>query len=93
MADNHIEINTNTRLGYEARDVVDTLARTRARLRQLKSTMEQQTDGVSYAQIEARVGIAAGKGDEFYNLVVGALAELDADFVVGQLLDWCEAKV
>lgn len=93
MADEHIEINTTTRLGFELREVVDTLATTEARLKQLVATMTQQTDAVDWSVVEARFGVPAGKGAALYSLVNSAAQELAEDMVVHQLLNWCEAAV
>lgn len=93
MADNHIPIDPTTRLGYELRDAIDTLATTRARLAQLVATMTQQTDAQDWSQVEARFGLPTGKGGAMYSLLNSATQELAADVVVGQLVDWCEGIV
>ena len=95
MADNHIEINanTNTRLGYELRNAIDALAQARAQLKQLYTVMQEMHDGVNYTVVEARFGVPAGKGAVLPGLLLSATQELDADVVVNQMLNWCEAKV
>jgi len=88
MAINYITVDRNRQQGGELLSVIENLRYYQDKLRQEKEKMENMTDGVTYTAIETQYGIATGKGDEVYNLVTGATAELAADTNLTQLLDW-----
>jgi hypothetical protein len=88
MAINYITVDRNRQQGGELLSVIENLRYYQDKLRQEKEKMENMTDGVTYTAIETQYGIATGKGDEVYNLVAGATAELAADTNLTQLLDW-----
>jgi len=93
MADNHIEINTSTRLGYELRETVDALITSRARLRAFVQAADQMTDAVNWSVVEARFGIPAGKGASLYSLLAASAQALEESMVLGQLTGWLEGVV
>lgn len=88
MAVNYITVDRSRQQGNDLLSIIDNLRYYQDRLRQEKEKMENMTDGVTYAAIETQYGIPTGKGDEVYNLVTGATAELAADVNFAQLLDW-----
>jgi len=88
MAINYITVDRSRQQGGELLSVIESLRYYQDKLRQEKEKMENMTDGVTYTAIETQYGIATGKGDEVYNLVTGATAELAADTNLTQLLDW-----
>jgi hypothetical protein len=91
VAANYITVSLDERLGGRIRDIVDMLASRRSMLRDLKAALETMVDGSDYSMIEAELGLPAGKGQTVYNLVSGALSELDADTSFNQLLSWLGA--
>jgi hypothetical protein len=88
MAINYITVDAARKQGGELLSIIDNLRYYQDRLRQEKEKMENMTDGITYTAIETQYGIPTGKGDEVYNLVTGATAELAADTNFVQLLDW-----
>ena len=88
MAVNYITVDRSRQQGNDLLTIIDNLRYYQDRLRQEKEKMENMTDGATYAAIETQYGITTGKGDEVYNLVTGATAELAADVNFAQLLDW-----
>lgn len=88
MPINYITVDRARQQGGELLSVIDNLRYYQDRLRQEKEKMDNMTDGADYTAIETQYGIAAGKGDEVYNLVAGATSELAADTNLAQLLDW-----
>jgi hypothetical protein len=96
MADNYIPITfstaTDQQLASLLRETVDQLQRWREALARIKADMDQMTDGATYTKIETVFGLPTGKGATTYNLVTGALAELNADTSLGQLVSWLAAR-
>jgi hypothetical protein len=88
MAINYITVDRARQQGGELLSVIESLRYYQDKLRQEKEKMENMTDGITYTAIETQYGIPTGKGDEVYNLVTGATAELVADTNFVQLLDW-----
>jgi hypothetical protein len=88
MAINYITVDRSRQQGNDLLTIIETLRYYQDRLRQEKEKMENMTDGITYTAIETQYGIPTGKGDEVYNLVAGATAELVADTNFVQLLDW-----
>lgn len=88
MAVNIITVDQSRRMGGELLNIIAALRENQDRLRQHKELMDNMTDGVTYSAIETQYGVPAGKGDELYNLVAGASAELAADSNLTNLLDW-----
>lgn len=88
MAINYITIDRSKDMGRDLLNIIETLRSVQDRLRQHKELMDNMTDGVTYTTIETQYGIAAGKGDETYNLVAGTVSELAADTNFSQLVDW-----
>lgn len=86
-----IDLSTQKRLAYKLREAVDGAEKTINLLTDLKDAMEQMTDGVSYTTIETEFGLPTGKGDEVYNLLVGAVAEINGDTSLLQLRSWLAA--
>jgi hypothetical protein len=74
MANNFITIDATTRLGSQLRSAVVSMQGTLDAMIRLKAIMDQQTDAVVWATIEAQFGLPAGKGQATYNLLTGALA-------------------
>jgi hypothetical protein len=83
MPDNFIAVSYANRLGSQLVNLSGSLALDKARLSQIKADMDQMTDGLTFATIEATYGIPVGKGQTVYNLVTGALAAMNgsADFL------------
>lgn len=88
MADNHITIDRNKATGNNMLATIEGLRDHIDRLRQHKEQLEQMTDAVSFGTIETQCGLPAGKGETFYNLVIGANGEVVADVSLNQLIDW-----
>lgn len=78
MADNFIAISNSSRLGTTLLGIVCNLATDVAKLKQLKADMDQMTDTVTYATIEAQFGLPTGKGQTIYLLLSGLLTDLAA---------------
>jgi hypothetical protein len=92
MADNYIAITVGSnRVAAKFRNVVDDLERARDQLTNLKQAIDQMTDGSNYTTVENNLGIPTGKGASAYNLITGALSELNADTQLNQLLSWFAA--
>lgn len=87
MAINYITVNATRALGAELLALSNNLRSDKDRLSKLKAMLDQMTDAVDYSAIEAQVGLPAGKGVLVYNLVAGALADLNANTNVPQLTD------
>lgn len=77
MATTWIPTNTNTRLGADLRQAVHALKETRSDFRELKAVMETMIDASNYALLETEFGLPAGLGDDAYNLVSGALSDME----------------
>jgi hypothetical protein len=88
MPVNYITVDRSKQQGADLLRVVETLRDNQARLAAIKDLMDNMTDGVTYTNIETQFGVMAGKGDELYNLVAGAVSELAADTNFGSLMDW-----
>lgn len=88
MPINYITVDRSKQMGGDLLNIIEMLRLYQDKLRQHKELMDNMTDGATYANIETQYGIAAGKGDETYNLVAGTVAELAADTNFGQLIDW-----
>jgi hypothetical protein len=93
MANNYIEVDlsTNERLAYKLREAVDGMEKSINLLSDLKDSMEQMTDGVTFTTIETQFGLATGKGQSVYNLLTGTVGELAADTNLAQLRSWLAA--
>lgn len=77
MATTWIATNTNMRLGADLRQAVHALKETRSDLRELKAVMETMIDGSDYSLLETQFGIPVGLGDDTYNLVSGAVGDME----------------
>jgi hypothetical protein len=92
MATTFIIVDTTKRLGQQLRTAVDQLREVRDRLRKLKEVMDTQVDLTpdpdDYSLLEGQFGLAAGRGQETYNLVAGAFAQANGTPVL-QLLERC----
>lgn len=55
-------------------------------LQNFKGQMEEMVVGGSFTEVETRFGLASGDGETVYNLVAGALADMEASDGIGQLL-------
>ena len=88
MAITYITVDRSKHMGSDLLNIIEGFRSLQDRLRQHKEMMDNMTDGVTYTAIETQYGIATGKGDETYNLVAGAVSELNADTNFSQLVDW-----
>lgn len=77
MAAEYIKITTTTYHGGRTNTALLQIQDARANLKDLKSQMDKMVDAGDYALVEINFGLAAGKGSLFYNLVSGALADMD----------------
>ena len=87
MANNFITIDTTTRLGAQLRSVIVSVQGTIDGMARLKAIMDQQTDAVVWATIEAQFGLPTGKGVTTYNLLAGALAACNVT-ATQQFMQW-----
>ncbi len=75
-AHNFIVINTGQRLGSQARNAIDQLRACKTTLAALKADMDQLVlDDATYASVESQLGLQAGDGQAFYNLVAGVVSD------------------
>jgi hypothetical protein len=88
MATTFIPINTGQRLGGDLRRTVDLAREVLDRLEDIKRVMDTQVDGADYSQLESQFGLQTGHGDDVYNLVAGAYAQINVPNVLS-LLDRC----
>lgn len=91
MPDNYIGVNQQSRLGGTLQSSLNGLALHTGTLKQLKLDMDNMTDGVSFATVESSFGIPAGKGQTVYNLIAGAVSEINAATNLNNLLNWLAA--
>lgn len=77
MAVTYISTNTSKRLGADLRQAVHALKEVRSDLRELKAVMETMIDAADYSLLETEFGLSTGLGDDTYNLVSGALADME----------------
>lgn len=76
-AHNFITINTGQRLGSQARNFIDQLRSVKTGLAALKGDMDQMIlDDATYAGVESQLGLQAGDGQAFYNLIAGVVGDL-----------------
>ena len=80
MADNYISVDQNRRLGIQLRRLVDLTREVLDLHEKIRSIMENQTDGASYATLEKEFGLPTGKGEL-------TLAVIDKSGV-RQLVEW-----
>lgn len=94
MAQNHIAINqAASAFSADLAQALRNLGGSQQKLTFLKAKMDQMINGADYSMLEASFGLAAGKGEPVYNLVVGALSHFTAsaganDASVRDLLGW-----
>lgn len=86
MANNFIGINLGTRLGSSLMSGSQNLNWSIDVLTSLKAAMDNMVAGADYSIVEAQFGIPAGKGQILYNLVAGAVADMNASANITQLL-------
>lgn len=91
MPDNYVGVNLGSRLGGTLLSSLNGLVLHSGSLKQLKLDMDNMTDGVSFVTLESSFGIPAGKGTTIYNLVAGAVSELNAATNLNNLLNWLAA--
>ena len=77
MATSWINTNTSKRLGADLRQAVHALKECRSDFRELKAVMETMIDGSDYSLLETELGLATGQGQTAYNLVSGALTDME----------------
>ena len=77
MATTYIPTNTSKRLGADLRQLSHSLKEARSDCRELKAVMETMIDGTDYTVLESEFGLATGDGQTTYNLVSGALMDLE----------------
>lgn len=53
--------------------------------------MDNMTDGVTFSTLEQAYGIPSGKGQTVYNLLAGAVADLNASTSLSNLQAWLAA--
>lgn len=78
MATTYIATNTTRRLGADLRQAVHALKEARSDFRELKATMETMIDASDYTLLETEFGLPTGQGQTVYNLVSGALTDMEA---------------
>lgn len=72
--------------GTELKTAIDMLEAARERLSTLKAQMETMIDGPQYGLLETRFGVATGNGQATYNLVSGALTDLNGANIIQAIL-------
>lgn len=79
MAADHILINTAAAggKGAELYNIMTQAESVLAGLRGARDNMDQMINGGDYSMLETKFGIPTGQGPAAYNLVVGALAQID----------------
>lgn len=77
MATSWITTNTSKRLGADLRQAVHALKEARSDFREIKGVMETMIDGADYTLLETEFGLPTGTGQTTYNLVSGALTDMD----------------
>ena len=88
MPNNYIDVNTQKRLGSITFGACTGLAESRDRIVQLKNDMDNMVSGTDYTLIETNFGLPTGKGQIFYNLVAGTVAEMAAATNMVNLINW-----
>lgn len=78
MATTYIATNTSKRLGADLRQFVHAQKEARSDCRELKAVMETMIDNGDYSLLETEFGLETGTGQTAYNLVAGALTDLEA---------------
>jgi hypothetical protein len=93
MPNNYIAVSLSgsSTLGGTLYSCVNRYCSAHGTLAQLKADMDNMTDGVTFATLEAAFGIPTGKGQTVYNLVAGALADLNASSNFTNLQAWLGA--
>lgn len=88
MTTNYIPVNAQAPggKGSALSNGIGSLRQGRDTLRNLKAQMETMIDGGSYAEVETLFGLTTGDGEAAYNLVAGALADMEDSDALGQLL-------
>lgn len=87
-ANNFIQVDITKRLGATGVNAITQLAYSRDTLALLKNDMDNQINGTDYSVVEAQFGLPTGKGQTFYNLVAGAVTDINASANVTQLIYW-----
>ena len=79
MAVDRIRINEagNSNMADRVNNAIDLIVRAKAELQQAKDVADQCVDGASYTDVEAQFGVPTNQGQTFYNLLAGAVADLD----------------
>lgn len=91
MANNYILINpTGLRHAQNLLGLINELAAIRDKLLLLKADADQMTDGATFGTVETAFGLPAGKGQQVYNLMAGAAAEMSQSNL-NQLITWLGA--
>jgi hypothetical protein len=91
MANNYILINpTGLKHASSLLSVINELAAARDKLALLKADADQMTDGATFTTVETAFGLPAGKGQQVYNLMAGAVAEMGQSNLT-QLITWLGA--
>jgi hypothetical protein len=86
MAVQYISIDSTKRLGSELRQAVNYGTAFDQSLIKLKEIMETMIDGSDYSRLETEFGLAAGKGETVYNLVVGAATDVSGTNITQLLI-------
>lgn len=73
-------VNPNTPLGGMVAELADKLAEAQAAARRIQAAADSMTWGepTDFPSLETELGLAAGKGADFYALLSGATAAIDA---------------
>ena len=74
----YIATNTSKRLGADLRQAMHALKEVRSDMREIKAVMETMISGADYSMLETEFGVATGTGQSVYNLVAGALTDMEA---------------
>lgn len=91
MANNYIAVNQNASvLSSSLMSGINTLALAVGRLQQLKTDMDNMTDGQDWTTVETNFGIPTGKGASVYNLLTGCVSDLTGSNT-SNLLNWLGA--
>jgi hypothetical protein len=78
MANNHISVDQQKRLGNLLRRASDITRESLTVLTQIRDVMDEMNDGIDYTTLEQAFGLQTGKGLLAYNLVNGARAAVQS---------------
>lgn len=91
MPNNYIQLTQQTPLSAGLQQSINVFSTLLSRLQQFKLDMDNMTDGVTFSTLEQAYGIPSGKGQTVYNLLAGAVADLNASTSLSNLQAWLAA--